>query len=173
MTLRKFLAVAVSLILGTLYRPATAQSGDPTTFTDQLNIERARRGLAPVTFDPGAVPAAAANSQAMAAHNCVGHFELGGMGQCSAYAADARLALAMWAASPAHASLIFAPDLVSVGYSAWGPWATCSTRQEGAAAYPSPIVIYAAPLVYTMPTACVQPRTVWFLPRGGRWRRWR
>lgn len=155
--MRKLIPVLVLLILAVApVHRASAQTGDPSGFADELNAARARRNLAPVAYDPGCATVAAENCRAMAAARAVGHFILGGLGQCAAFANDPRHALELWSGSPAHAAIIFAPDLVSVGYAAHGPWATISTRQSFAVTQ----------------SWEVSPMPAWtYRPRRVRWRR--
>jgi len=110
---------------------ALAQSGDPSGFVDQLNALRARYGLRAVAHDAAAVPIAAANNAWQAVRG-LGHHVLGGYGQCAAIGMGSpEAALWAWCGSPAHAALILAPDLVSVGFAWDGSNATVATQQAG------------------------------------------
>lgn len=129
------LFLAVLIVLATLAGAAEAQTApaDPTGFVAMLNQARAARGLAPVAYDATAAATAAQNNAAQAAYG-LGHHVVGPYGQVAAVGmADARAALDAWCGSPAHASIIFAPDLIAVGFHQLGNVATASTRQG----YPS------------------------------------
>lgn len=125
-------AMAFLLVAGT----ASAQDDG---FVGLLNAARAQRGLPAVQHDAAAVPVAVANNAAQLVYG-LGHHVTGGLGQVAAIGiADARSALAAWTQSPAHAAILYAPDLISVGYSQLGGAATAATSQSfGAAGYQQP-----------------------------------
>lgn len=144
------LAMVVALLMA-----GSAKAQDPSGFVGMLNQARVARGLRPVYHDPNGAAVAHQNNLAQAAGG-LGHWVTGGYGQVAAIGAwDAKAALDMWTGSPSHAAIIFAPDLVSVGFSQWGSCATASTTQSFAA-----VPIYGA----------VQSR-VWTYPAGFRGRR--
>lgn len=131
--MRTFLAVAALMV-------GTANAQDPTGFTEHLNAARAERGLAPVAYNPAAVGVAAENNRLQAIYG-LGHHYVGSYGQVAAVGVeDARAALAAWADSPAHAALLFAPDLVSVAFHAMDGVATASTQQSFAVQLVQPAV---------------------------------
>lgn len=164
------LAILAATIMA--HRPARGQdpSGD---FVAMLNQARAARGLAPVAHDPAAVPTAAANNAAQATYG-LGHWTTNGYGQVAAVGMpNAQAAFAAWCGSPGHAAILFAPDLVSVGYHQAGGCCTAATRQGGYAIpapqpagwyYPSPGATWAI---------CPAGATWYWPASGGRWRRWR
>jgi len=142
-------ALVMALVLTA---PAHAQD-----FVALLNQARAARGLGPVAYNAQAVVVARQNNAAQMARG-LGHWVLGGFGQCSAVGFnDAASALFAWTNSPGHAAIIFAPSLASVGFDTMGGCCTVSTT-DGLAAVP----IYGA--VY-------QPTWTWTYPvrRGRRW----
>ena len=140
--MRKFGFIAVVLVVSTV----RAQD-DPSGFVPLLNQARAQRGLAPVRHDPQAVAVAAINNQHQLARG-LGHWHTGNMGQVAAVGmADARAALDAWTGSPSHAALIYAPDLVSVGYHQMGGVATASTQQSVVTTYVQPTYYY-GPVYY-------------------------
>ncbi len=113
---------------------AISQSGDPSGFCDHLNAARAQRGLPAVAHDAGAVTVAASNNAWQAVRG-LGHHVLGGYGQCAGVGiVGAESALVMWSGSPAHAAIIFSPNLVAVGYHEVGGCCTVATSQAASAA---------------------------------------
>ena len=110
---------------------------DPSGFVEMLNAARAQRGLRPVVHSPQAAAVAAQNN-AMQARSGLGHFVTGGFGQCAAVGmSDPASALAAWTGSPAHAALIYAPDLIAVGFDGRSGCATVATHQGFAGPMPS------------------------------------
>jgi uncharacterized protein YkwD len=87
-------------------------SGDPSGLIDILNQKRASRGLRPVTYDANAAALAATNNQYQRSLG-LGHHVTGG------YAQNAVIGTAdIWSAwdnSPAHAAMMYDPNLVSAG----------------------------------------------------------
>lgn len=152
------LVLAVLIILASIAGAAQAQTAvaDPSGFVPLLNQARAARGLAPVAHDPSAAVVAAQNNNAQAAWG-LGHHVLGGYGQVAAVGmADARAALDAWTGSPSHAALIYAPDLVAIGYHQFGGCCTASTRQgypiAPAPAPVQPMTVF--PVSYPQPVQC-------------------
>jgi hypothetical protein len=90
-----------------------------------LNAERARRGLAPLAYDPGLESWAASNNAQQCARG-LGHFVSAGTGQCSAMAWDAATALGQWCASGPHAAILFSPTASVCGFAIGGGFATAN-----------------------------------------------
>src|SRR5689334_23288151 len=127
LTITTPMLLAALIACGVMPGAARGQSGDPTTFTDQLNAARAARGLAPVAYNPEAVAVARQNNASQMAWG-LGHWVCGSFGQCSAVGFnDAASALMAWSNSPSHAAIIYAPSLASVGFDATGNCCTVST----------------------------------------------
>lgn len=169
---RSLIGLVALVVLATLAASASAQqspSGDPTGFVDLLNAARAARGLSSVAYDPTAAAVAAQNNAVQSA-NGLGHHVVGAYGQVAAVGMlDAASALRAWSESPAHAALIYAPDLVAIGYHQFGMCHTASTRQGGLAmptapAMPMPrttvlvptFIVPASPFVWTYPVPQVR-----------------
>lgn len=135
--MRRLMFVAAVLICGT----AQAQE-DGTGFVAMLNQARAMRGLPAVRYSPEAAYVASVNNGYQALYG-LGHHYTGSFGQVAAVGVgDAQAALSAWAGSPAHAALLFAPDLVGIGFHIAGGVATASTQQSFAYAYQPPYYIW-------------------------------
>ncbi len=98
----------------------------------EVNAARNRLGLHSLIHDPLLSQWAASNNAEQARRGKLGHHVNNGYGQCAGVGiSGAHSALAMWAGSPAHAAIIFAPDLVAVGYHESGGCCTVATSQGG------------------------------------------
>ena len=127
------LAVAYALIFFAVAGQLRADD-DPTGFVGLLNSVRIQHGLRPVRYHAGAAQAAARNNQIQAVRG-VGHWYLGGYGQCAGYGQrDARAFLDACLGSPSHRGLVLAGDLAYVGYAGSGLAHTVSTWQGAIAA---------------------------------------
>jgi hypothetical protein len=144
---RTFVDVVLAMVAGALLffgvsAQVRAQSGDPTGFTDQLNIQRVARGLSLVSYNPNYVNVSAQNNILQAAHG-LGHHFLGGLAQCSGIGhASPQSVLSDWSQSPGHANILFGPGLTSVGYHQLGTCHTVScsmsyASQAPVASYPA------------------------------------
>lgn len=160
---RKLLTAVAILMVVTPQMRSRAQGGDPSGFVPLLNAARAQRGLAPVAFDPNLAAHAGHNNALQAAHG-LGHHAMAQAGQCAAAAFDGTMALGMWAASPAHASILFSPGATTCGFAVGGGWATANVSSGGyTATYSAGVTTWG----YATPQAC-QP-----MPRRrGLFRRW-
>ncbi len=102
--------------------------GDDAGFTSALNAQRSAIGLTSVAIDSHGQNVSYTNNVQQRSRG-LGHWYTGPYGQCAAVGAcNADQALRMWAASPAHAALIFSPALVSVGFhcDGWCASVACS-----------------------------------------------
>lgn len=156
------LVVLATLVASTRAQQAPTPAGDPTGFVQMLNAARAGRGLPPVAYDPDAAEIAAQNNRVQATSG-LGHHVVGSYGQVAAVGMlDAASALRAWSESPAHAALIYAPDLAAIGYHQRGGCCTASTRQgypafPPATAPPAPAyVVPPPPIIWTYPAQPVR-----------------
>jgi uncharacterized protein YkwD len=103
-------------------RVANQVTVDPYGFTAWLNLERARRGLPPVTHDPSLSSHAQINNQHQAARGLGHHYHI-----CRRQNAGMGSAASVWPAwttSSGHAAALFDPTITRVGIAIDGQWQT-------------------------------------------------
>lgn len=103
-------------------RVANQVTTDPYGFTAWLNLERAQRGLPPVTHDPSLSSHAQINNQQQAARGLGHHYHVcrrqnAGMGSSASI-------WPAWTTSPGHADALFDPTITRVGIAIDGQWQT-------------------------------------------------
>lgn len=130
------LAVMAAILAVLGWTQATAQEPEHD-FVWHLNQVRAARGLHAVISDSSLTQTAEQNNQYQRIRG-LGHWVTGGYAQCAAICGNTESALAMWCRSSPHAALIFAPNLVAVGYHYDGWAATVSLQMDSPQATPGP-----------------------------------
>ncbi len=167
-----FLILGVLFLLG--WSAAIALGDD---FSDQLSVARNARGLPSVVGSSQGTAVSAENNQGQRTHG-LGHWFTGGLGQCSAVGVgNATHALRMWTQSPAHAALIFSPNLTAVGFHCDGYCASvaCSfgITQPVVARAPLPGALLPAACQLTCPGPGRMPAVSWSRHGRGGWFGWR